>query len=328
MKLTFTILFFPSAWAMARNTPPAGSIVVAKSGGDYDTTSKAIVALDTGHLAEQTIFIKAGVYDEQVEIPTLRGGLIIYGETSDASSYLRNTVTITHNTSASRGDGNMTATLRNAAAASKVYNINVVNSYGPGPRALALSATGTQKGYYGCQFTAYHGTIRTQVGGTVLFAKGLFSGTKDCIYGNYARVWFDRVNIKARPSPQNGYITANRRSSSNDPSYFVINNSRIEAANMDVKSRSYFLGRPEASYARVVFQNTYMSDVINPTGWSPWSSALPNTAHVLFGEYSNKGSGSQGSRASFATSLETPVEIADILDDGYMTWVDMGYLAY
>ncbi|KAJ5712078.1 pectinesterase precursor [Penicillium malachiteum] len=87
MKLTFTILVFPPAWVMARNTPPAGSIVVAKSGGDYDTLihkawiGKAIMALDTGHLAEQTIFIKEGVYDEQVEIPTLRGGLLIYGET-------------------------------------------------------------------------------------------------------------------------------------------------------------------------------------------------------------------------------------------------------
>ena len=86
------------------------------------------------------------------------------------------------------------------------------------------------------------------------------------------------------------------------------------------------IGRPEASFARVVFQNTYMSDVINTAGWSQWSPGRPNTANVLFGEYENYGPGSQGTRASFATTLSSPVAIADVLDDGYESWVDMEYL--
>ncbi|KAJ5725079.1 uncharacterized protein N7483_006436 [Penicillium malachiteum] len=320
MKLTLTLSFLPSVWAIARNTPPAGAIIVAKSGADYDTIGKAIMALDMGHFVNQTIFIGAGVYDEQVEIPALRGRLTIYGETSDASSYLNNTVTVTHNISAAQVEGEITATLGNAAASSRIYNINVINTHGPGPKALALSATATQQGYYGCQFGGYHGTIHTQVGGTVLFAKGLVSGTTNFIFGDYARVWFDHVDIKARPLPRDGYITASYRASSNDPSYFVINNSTIEATSMEVKPRSCFLGRPEASYACVVFQNTYMSDVINPSGWSSWSSTLPSTGHVLFGEYENTGPGSQGARANFATELEAPLEISDILNDDYKTW--------
>ena len=86
------------------------------------------------------------------------------------------------------------------------------------------------------------------------------------------------------------------------------------------------IGRPEASFARVVFQNTYMSDVINTAGWSQWSPGRPNTADVLFGEYGNDGPGSQGTRAGFATALKSSVAIADLLDDGYGSWVDSEYL--
>lgn len=52
------------------------------------------------------------------------------------------------------------ATLRNYAASSKIYNINVENSYGSGSQALALSAYATDQGYYACQFIGYQGKSR------------------------------------------------------------------------------------------------------------------------------------------------------------------------
>lgn len=52
---------------------------------------------------------------------------------------------------------NHTATLRNYAANSRIYNINVKNTYGEGHQALALSAYNTEQGYYGCQFTGFQG---------------------------------------------------------------------------------------------------------------------------------------------------------------------------
>lgn len=70
-----------------------------------------------------------------------------------------------------------------------------------------------------------------------------------------------------------------------------------------------------------------MSDVVNAAGWSVWTKNQPNTGDVLFGEYGNSGAGSKGTRASFATALESPVVIADILNDGYRSWVDAGYLS-
>lgn len=66
----------------------------------------------------------------------------------------------------------------------------------------------------------------------------------DFIFGRYARVWFDQVDLRVRGSSSHGTITANDRASPNDPSYFVINNSTIDAAAGDaVRSGAYFLGQ-------------------------------------------------------------------------------------
>jgi pectinesterase len=70
-----------------------------------------------------------------------------------------------------------------------------------------------------------------------------------------------------------------------------------------------------------------MTSVINSAGWIEWSSSEPNTADVLFGEYGNSGAGSEGTRASFATKLSSPVAITTILGSGYASWVDTTYLS-
>lgn len=70
-----------------------------------------------------------------------------------------------------------------------------------------------------------------------------------------------------------------------------------------------------------------MSRVVNPAGWSQWSTSKPNTGNVMFGEYKNSGAGSMGARAGFATALSSPVAIGDILNDGYESWVDKEYMS-
>lgn len=65
--------------------------------------------------------------------------------------------------------------------------------------------------------------------------------------------------------------TANGRDSAEDPSYYVFNKCSIAAASGEsVAAGTYYLGRPWGNYARVVFQNTVMSSVINAAGWSEW----------------------------------------------------------
>lgn len=45
-----------------------------------------------------------------------------------------------------------------------------------------------------------------------------------------------------------------------------------------------------------MFQNTSLSAVINPAGWSVWSASDVNTEFVYFREFKNTGTGASGTR--------------------------------
>lgn len=83
------------------------------------------------------------------------------------------------------------------------------------------------------------------------------------------------------------------------------------------------LGRPWGDYARVVFQNSDLGNVINPVGWQAWSSTQ-DTSHVFFAEYNNANPAWSSSRVSFATKLTAPIAISTILSS--TSWIDSGYL--
>ncbi|KAF5855365.1 hypothetical protein ETB97_009354 [Aspergillus alliaceus] len=300
-----SIFFATTALAASRMTAPEGAIVVAKSGGDYDTVSAAVKALSTTSTSTQTIFIEEGTYDEQVYIPSLAGELIIYGQTDDTTSYSGNLVNITHN-------------IKLADVANDDETV--------GHQALAVSAYGNGQGYYGCQFKGYQDTLLAQSGNQV-YAHTLIEGAVDFIFGQHARAWFHDCDIRVLKGPSSGYITANGRSSETDISYYVIHKSNIAAASgNDVPSGTYYLGRPWSQYARVLFQKTSMSDVINSAGWSEWSTTKANTDNVTFAEYGNTGAGAKGKRASFSEKLNEPVSISTILGSDWQRWADTSYI--
>ncbi|KAE8131450.1 pectin lyase fold/virulence factor [Aspergillus pseudotamarii] len=321
-------LFAATSLAASRMTAPAGAIVVAKSEGDYDTLGAAVNALNTTETATQTIFIEEGTYDEQVYIPSLAGKLIIYGQTEDDTTYTGNLVNITHNIKlADVANDDETATIRNHSPNSSIYNLNIINSCGQVcHQALAVSAYGNGQGYYGCQFTGYQDTLLAQSGNQV-YAHTLIEGAVDFIFGQHARAWFHDCDIRVLKGPSSGYITANGRSSETDSSYYVIHKSSVAAADgNDVPSGTYYLGRPWSQYARVLFQKTSMTDVINSAGWSEWSTTQANTENVTFAEYGNTGAGAKGTRASFSEKLSEPVSISTILGSDWTQWVDTSYI--
>jgi len=159
-----------------------------------------------------------------------------------------------------------------------------------------------------------------------VYGKCYIEGAVDFIFGQHARIWIDSSDI--RVSAGGGAITANGRASSSDVSYYVINKSSVAASGSSTAGTgTVYLGRPWSEYARVDFQNTVLSAIINSAGWEVWSSSLPNTADVTFQEYGNTGTGASGTRASFATTISSAVTISTILGSTYTSWVDSTYLA-
>lgn len=125
-----------------------------------------------------------------------------------------------------------------------------------------------------------------------------------------------------------GWVTASGRSS-NDSGWYVINESKVEAApGSEVPDGAYYLGRPWRTFARVVFQKTNLGKVISPAGWAIWNVGDERLDNITFAEYGNKGPGAKGQRASFAEKIETPVAIETVLGDGWAgaKYVDARFL--
>ena len=309
-----------------RTSAPAGCLAVGGS-GKYKTVQSAVDALSTSSTTAQCIYVAAGTYKEQVYIQALKSALTIYGETTDTSSYSGNKATISAGKSQDDGLTNDGAsTFRAWTPNLKVYNLNIVNTRGQGSQAPALSAQNDKQGYYGCQFKGFQDTVLSQTG-KQMYAKSYIEGATDFIFGQKAVAWFDGVTIGVVAASK-GYITANGRDSASNPSYYVINKSTIAAAaGNTVKAGAYYLGRPWRNYARVVFQNTAMSNVVNAAGWVVWNKDDTRTDQVTFAEYGNSGDGSKGTRASFGTKLTAALSLSTVLGSDYKTWVDATYLS-
>ncbi|KAK6333687.1 hypothetical protein TWF730_003871 [Orbilia blumenaviensis] len=304
--------------AASRTSPPSGAIVVAKSGGQYTGLQAAINSISTSNTGNVVIFIQPGSYSGQVYIPnTIKAKITIYGYTTNDQDYNQNQVTLVNSLGADvAGSNDASGTLRAHTTDFKVYNVNIENSRGSGVQAIALSTQGNQQGYYGCKLLGYQDTLLANKG-TNVFNKCYIEGATDFIFGQQAVAWFEKCTIAISG---NGYITANGRDSDTNPSYYVINSSTISLKSGVSSSVKTYLGRPWRAYARTVFQNTAMSSVVRPEGWSTWSVALDN---VYYGEYGNTGDGSKGTRVSWSKKLSSALTLGGII--GSTSWIDMNY---
>ncbi|KAI9149899.1 pectinesterase [Paramyrothecium foliicola] len=319
-----------SALAASRTSPPAGCITVAKSGGNFNTIQAAVNSLSTTASGKQCIFIQPGTYREQVLVNARTAQLTIYGYTTDDKTYAANGATIISNKSQKDGLNNdQTATLRVKAKGFRLYNVNVVNDYGEGSQAVALSAY-ADSGYYGNSFEGFQDTVLSNEGNQV-YVENEIIGATDFIFGQRARSWFERNDIRV-VAKSLGYITANGRDSNdNAGSYYAFNNCDVAGVSgQNVPAGAYYLGRPWRPYARVVFQKTTMSAVVNKAGWRDWSTSGAPPSTVYYGEYANSGAGSvPASRPSTIKKLSAAVTIQEVLGSSYasQTYFDQAYFS-
>lgn len=316
--------------------------------GSYKTISAGVAALKN-QAAEQTVFILPGTYSEQVLVSPLQGPLVLQGYTCDSSSYAANEVTITSGlaqkdipddvTGEARND--LTSTLRLKSDNIRVYNLNVANTAGNVGQALAVNVNATNNGFYGVNFTGkkldspsmhlqeseltrgagYQDTILSDKG-RQLYANCYISGAIDFIFGRYARSWFEGCDIE---SVGPGYITASGRESDDSSAFYVFNRATVRGT---AGEGSTYLGRPWRPYARVVFQNSDLGDVVSPGGWADWNGDGV-TEHVYFKEFNNTGAGADLSRrVTYSGVLEEAVKITGILGEDFEqeSWVDASYL--
>lgn len=327
-----------AAGLLDRSDAPAGAVIVDQSAAtpcSFTTVQAAVDSLDVNSTTPKTLFIYPGTYYEQVLIPALMFNLTVQGSTNDSSTYAHNTATITYNQTRMYTTSNdLAATLRVHTSNVKFYNLNIENTWGPhvdeGGQNLVVSADESGQGYYGMQFLGYQDTIQANEG-YQLYAKCLIVGAIDFIYGQRGSVLVDNSDIRINGP---GYITASGRTYENVSSWYVVSQSTVDSIDYDtVPAGSTFLGRPWRAFARAVFQNTYLGDVVNATGWKQWSDSKPNIANATFAEFNNTGPGSIAevgidARANFTQQFDSAMSAAAILGDGFADefWVDEMYM--
>ncbi|KAG7383252.1 hypothetical protein PHYPSEUDO_003875 [Phytophthora pseudosyringae] len=316
----------------ARTDPPAGAIVVDVTGAyknSFKTVSEAAARLDPNTTSEQTVFVRPGVYNEQLYIPRLSGPLLLQGFTCDAKSYASNEATITWAkaqkdipatvTGESRND--MTSTVRFYSDNVKVYNLNIANTAGNVGQALAVNVNGTDYGFYGCNLTGYQDTVLADKGREI-YAHTYINGATDFVFGRYAQAWFESCDIETIGT---GFITASGRESESSTATYVFNRARVFGKS---GVNSTVLGRPWRPFAKVIWQNSELGDVVKPEGWARWD-ATSSTDKIVFKEFNNSGPGAvTANRVAFSGQLDKPVAITEVLGEGYETewWVDATYL--
>ncbi|KAM3064911.1 hypothetical protein ACMFMF_011527 [Clarireedia jacksonii] len=270
--LTLSLAFSATASPLlekrtARTSTPSGCLTVRGSGtksGEYSTVAAALKALGSSTSAA-CVFIYSGTYTEQITI-NYAGALTLYGYTTDTGSYKNNAVTITHSiNSSAAGSLDASSTVNIVSANFKAYNIIFKNTYGAGAQAVAVTANGDKQGYYGCSFTGYQDTLYTKFG-KQYYSNCYIEGAVDYIFGD-ASVWFGECTIASNGG---GAITASSRTLASETGWFVIDSSTITQASTATTSLTgkVYLGRPWRVLARVIFQNSVLTDIINAAGWT------------------------------------------------------------
>ncbi|XP_031271701.1 pectinesterase [Pistacia vera] len=288
---------FPS-WISAADrrllqAAPKGDIVVAQDGsGNYRTISEGVAAAAKRSGGKRVvIYVKKGVYKENVEIKKTVKNIMLMGDGIDATI-------VTGNKNAKDGSTTFrSATFAVSGAGFIARGMTFENTAGPQKhQAVALRSGSDFSVFYGCSFKGYQDTL--YVYSQRQFYKNCdIYGTQDFIFGDAVAV-LQSCNIYLRKplSNQKNTVTAQGRKDPNENTGIIIHNSRVTAASdmRGVGSTQNYLGRPWQKYSRTVFMKCTIDGLINPAGWLPWSGNFALST-LYYGEYMNTGSGASTS---------------------------------
>ncbi|KAK2385909.1 putative pectinesterase/pectinesterase inhibitor [Trifolium repens] len=260
-------------------------IVVAKDGsGKYKTISEALKHVPNKSNKRTLIYVKKGIYYENVRVEKTKWNVMIIGDGMTASvvSGRLNVV-----------DG--TPTFSSATFA--VFGRNFIardmgfrNTAGPQKhQAVALMTSADQAVYYKCHIDAYQDTLYVH-SNRQFYRECNIYGTVDFIFGNSAAV-IQNCNIlpKLPMHGQQNTITAQGKTDPNMNTGISIQYCNI-APFGNLSTVQTYLGRPWKNYSTTVYIRSRMEGFINPKGWLPWvGNSAPDT--IFYAEFQNVGPG-------------------------------------
>ncbi|XP_008786544.1 probable pectinesterase/pectinesterase inhibitor 51 [Phoenix dactylifera] len=277
---------------------------------NYRTVQDAVAAAPDFGAGRFVIRIKTGIYKETVRIPFEKTNVVLIGDgigatviTGALNVQMPGVWTYNTATVGVLGDGFM------------ARDLTIENTAGAGAhQAVALrldsdhSVLDTVE-LRGHQDTLYARSLRQ------LYRRCRISGTVDFVFGNAAAVFDEcllEVVTRAEGPGKSGSdaVTAQGRTDPAQATGFVfrrcaVNGSEefLTAFRRKPKANRVFLGRPWKEYARVVFIETYLGEVVSPEGWLRWRGEFALDT-LFYGEYGSYGPGANNtSRVKWSSQI-------------------------
>jgi pectinesterase len=285
-------------------------IVVSADGhGDYRTVQEAVNAIpDYSHSEITTVYIRSGVYKEQVIIPHSKFRVHFKGE--DAAKTI-----ITFDKYAKKNWPGRDFPIGTSGSAS-IYihasyltfeDLSFENSAGEGKdiaQAVAVFTDGDFLFFNRCRFLGNQDTLYTygrygKFGGVKrnYFKDCYIEGTTDFIFGP-SIAYFEGCTLHSK---KNSYVTAASTFQGQKYGYVFRDCTLTAVPGVD----KVYLGRPWGAYARTVFLHCHLGAHILPEGWHDWEKpGKPDTRkNSYYGEYQNDGPGARGPRVKWSRQL-------------------------
>jgi Pectin methylesterase len=288
MKNRLFLFMFLMCIAVNSFSAPFRFVVATDGSGDYTSIQSAINACPDN--ARSIIFVKNGIYDEQVTLGTASSTSLKYisliGESYGG-------VIITHNQyRASSGSPTYADVCTVKLYASDFYAENItIQNIATGGMAEALYTAGDRQTFKNCQVLGYQDAYRAKKGARCYFKNSLLQGAVDFIYAG-GTVFFDDCTINCvkgggyivAPEDRYKYIPASSTTTGKDLNLeFIFRNCNI-TANSDVTDASFTLGRPWNVNSGAYYLNCKLGSHIKAAGWTTMGG---NETTASFGEYNS-----------------------------------------
>ncbi|CAH8384543.1 unnamed protein product [Eruca vesicaria subsp. sativa] len=265
-------------------------VIVAQDGtGNFTTIMDAVEESPDYSWTRFVIYIKKGLYLENVEIKKKKWNLVMIGDGIDVTiisgnrSYVDGSTTFRSATFAVNGRGFL------------ARDITFQNTAGPEKhQAVALRSDSDLSVFYRCAMRGYQDTLYTHTM-RQFYRECTITGTVDFIFGDGTVVFQNcQILVKKGLPDQKNTITAQGRKEADQPSGFSIQFSNI-SADADLvpylNTTHTYLGRPWKQYSRTVFMRNNLSNVVRPEGWLEWNTTFALDT-LFYGEFLNYGPGS------------------------------------
>ncbi|KAF7840659.1 pectinesterase-like [Senna tora] len=271
------------------------NVVVAKDGsGKFRTVKEAVASAPDNGKSRYVIYVKKGVYKENVEIGKKKKNVMLVGDGKDATiitgslNFVDGVPTMSTATVAALGDGFI------------AQDIGFQNTAGPQKhQAVALRVGADLSVINRCRVDAFQDSLYAHTN-RQFYRDSFITGTVDFIFGN-AAVVFQKCDIVARKPMDNqkNMLTAQGRADPNQNTATSIQQCNLTPSS-DLKpvvsKIKTYLGRPWKEYSRTVILQSFIDSHIDPVGWYPWDDKQSTLKNLYYGEYMNNGPGAGTSK--------------------------------